>query len=562
MNTSLVALPADFVEMRRGHVKQHGAMTLDVILAAGACTRCKQFAGTSFGTNTACGFKSMKDFVSTATKLAAEKAGRAQATECRSCGGAVKPSSVEYHAFHSGLEHDVVVTWTPKTSFFGKPSVELLKWDPFGGMLPLGDLSPQQEATLVHDAAFREAWAAFETGDNEHAVGLVEQLAGTYPADALLLRLIPVMLGRGYARLGMAIADAYRKRHPEDPEGHYWFGEVLLVSMNHRIEPSERVPDARSAFERTLQLRPNHLPAALSLCNLLRAEGRFDDAKGAFLRLLHEHPDCGEAHFNLAVMTIDSDPATALTHFQQGERLTPNDPDYPVGCARALLALGRKADATEALKRARNLTKEHPRFAEVEAGILHSIADAGSIEEKKRIHVEVSVNGSPMVDFNPGHEPKTAHLFYDLPRGSGGLRWLVDERILPPQGSASDLNVGDVIEVRVRSDGPTTLPARGHSGDKIKGSGHYRSPGVRFEVTVNSAVVATIGNPDSGGLSVDLAVMDRDEKVQISLHATGSDDTGFRHWAFPLLCAGDHAAVRILGPGPADEPGHFEPKKR
>ena len=157
-----------------------------------------------------------------------------------------------------------------------------------------------------------------------------------------------------------------------------------------------------------------------------------------------------------------------------------------------------------------------------------------------------------MADFNPGHEPKTAHLFYDLPRGSRGLRWLLDERILPPQGGALDLNVGDVIDVRVRSDGPTSLPARGHSGDRIKGSGQHRSPELRFEVSVNGSVVATIGNPDAGGLSVDLAVIDRDEKVQISLHATGSDDTGFRHWAGLLLfldwAERDHEA----GPSPPD----------
>jgi len=170
-----------------------------------------------FGTNTACSYKSMKEFVDTATKLAADMANRAPPTACRVCGAAVKPSSVEYHAFHSGLERDVVVMWTPKTGFFGGSSVELLKWDPFGAMLPLGSLSPEEEARLVHDAAFREAWAAFEADDDQNAVGLAEHLAEEYRSDRLLLRFIPIMLARGYARVGQAIADKHRNAHPNWP---------------------------------------------------------------------------------------------------------------------------------------------------------------------------------------------------------------------------------------------------------------------------------------------------------------------------------------------------------
>jgi len=62
-------------------------------------------------------------------------------------------------------------------------------------------------------------------------------------------------------------------------------------------------------------------------------------------------------------------PAGALVHFQEGERLEPGDPDYPVGAARALVQLGRKDEARKALARAKKLTETHARFAELEAAL-------------------------------------------------------------------------------------------------------------------------------------------------------------------------------------------------
>lgn len=368
METPLIALPADFVEMRRGHIKAHGPMTIDALIAQVGCTKCDESLATfALGTNTACGFKSAKEFVHTATQLAANMSHQTKTGPCRACGGPTKVASVQYHAFHSGLAEDLVVFWKTKRGLFARPSVELLKWNPFGGMLPAGDLTAEEESQFVRDAAFREAWACFEVGDIQNGVGLVEGLCNAYSPDSLLLRFVPQLIAHGYARLSQAIADNHRKLAPDDADGHYWSGEVLLQSMNHGIEPTDRLPEVRQSLEKAVALRGDHLPAALSLCNVLRAEERLDEAKGAFQKLLLHHPDCAEAHFNLAVMALEEDPQLALIHFQQGERIVPEDPDYPVGCARALVRLGRKDEARQSLARAKKLTNTHPRFAELES---------------------------------------------------------------------------------------------------------------------------------------------------------------------------------------------------
>jgi len=57
--------------------------------------------------------------------------------------------------------------------------------------------------------------------------------------------------------------------------------------------------------------------------------------------LMERQPDCAEAHFNLATMSLEDESQLTLEHFEAGEGLEPEDPDYLVGAARALVKLGR-----------------------------------------------------------------------------------------------------------------------------------------------------------------------------------------------------------------------------
>jgi hypothetical protein len=174
--------------------------------------------------------------------------------------------------------------------------------------------------------------------------------------------------------------------------------------------------------------------------------------------------------------------------------------------------------------------------------------------------VEFVVNGERIAIVEPGDQPKTAHLFFNLPNGSNALSFIVDDRIIPPQGRAWDLAVGNVVEMRVSGASKDAM-ATGLSGPAIKGAGQYQTTQLRFEVAVNGKRVATVGNPGAGGLSVDLIVWRRDGTVQVALHSTGSDEAGYRHWAFPFLQPGDYATIRPVVAGAADEPGLVEPPK-
>jgi hypothetical protein len=103
IDETVIALPADLAELRRGQIKAHGVMVLDVVLGQGTCTKCGAPVGLALGANMACGFRSVEELVKTGAKLAAGMSRQGKGAPCRACGGPAKVVWAQYHAFHSGL---------------------------------------------------------------------------------------------------------------------------------------------------------------------------------------------------------------------------------------------------------------------------------------------------------------------------------------------------------------------------------------------------------------------------------------------------------------------------
>ncbi|MGQ0504588.1 MAG: tetratricopeptide repeat protein [Myxococcaceae bacterium] len=367
----LIALPASFVEMRQKHIATYGARSLDIIVGQGVCEKCgPQAAG--FATNTACDFHSFAEFEKTSAVLCEKTAKGAKGVRCPECSGPLQQSWVHYHSYHEGRAADLVHRWMPKQAFFGRSTTELLWWNPHGGFTPATQLTGEDEARFVRDCSVRAVQAAFEMGDAQTAVNLFEGVATRYPADPALIAFIPNLLGAGYGRPSLKIAEMHAGRYPDQAEGHSWVGETLFQCISHRLEPETRLADARRAFERARELDPRHVQAALGLGNVLRALKQEAEAQRLYESLADQYPDLAEVRFNLGTLLVERDPSTALKWFEDGARLDATDPDYPVGLARALLRLGRKDEARQALRRAKALSDRHPRYEELEASLAAS----------------------------------------------------------------------------------------------------------------------------------------------------------------------------------------------
>lgn len=378
--TPHLLLPPEATEARRRSIEKYGRLVLDAVFPVARCRACAALFPMALGINTDCGYRSVKEFIAMATKAASTASrGKGPLPRC-TCGEPLHPAGARYHAFHGGLGKDIVLHYRVKPSFFGRSSTELLAWDADGGDGPLEELTPQQESEFAHDAEFRAAWGAFEIGDIHYGLRILEHLVRQFRGDPRLLKFIPMALRRGLASVCLVVAEQHQTAWPDDPEGYFWFGQVLYTALVHGVDDKNAARDAREAFVRAVLLDPNHLGAAVSEANLLRFEERFEEARTAFHQILDAHPECSDAHFNLAAMVLDDEPEEALAHFEAGEKLAPEDADYPVGCARALVALGRRKDARAALVRARRITKKHPRYAELDAAI-GGRARAGGVAE-------------------------------------------------------------------------------------------------------------------------------------------------------------------------------------
>jgi Flp pilus assembly protein TadD len=156
--------------------------------------------------------------------------------------------------------------------------------------------------------------------------------------------------------------------NPEDAQGHAWLGEILQLVINRGALPMEHLPEAVASLERALELDPNHSGAKMSLATCHRITGQEDLARDLYQDLTSVESVSAMAHYNLGIMDLGAgESLSALEHFQAGESLDPEDPDYPLGIARACIALGRKAQAKEALNRAMEIAPDHPRIEEIES---------------------------------------------------------------------------------------------------------------------------------------------------------------------------------------------------
>jgi tetratricopeptide (TPR) repeat protein len=197
-------------------------------------------------------------------------------------------------------------------------------------------------------------------------VAQAERALAAAPGNPLLMEVALALISLGRTGLASAIAEAHIAAHPDDPSGHFTLGQVIFHVVNHGAMPREAISEAISHIEAGLALDPSSVEGSLALASCRRFQHRDDDARVLYERVLEGQPGCAVAHYNLGIMALETDPTSALTHFELGEKSEPDDPDYPMGVARACVALGRFEVAREALNRVRELAPDHPLLGVVE----------------------------------------------------------------------------------------------------------------------------------------------------------------------------------------------------
>lgn len=127
----------------------------------------------------------------------------------------------------------------------------------------------------------------------------------------------------------------------------------MLLTIERTLNGGER--ELALDLARRLARRSPRLPEAWVMLGVVRrALGQRWRAGRAFRRALAIDPRCADAHGRLGALLVERNrPVESLVNLRQAVTLAPHDPSHWLSLAIAFARLGRREDALEALKRAR-----------------------------------------------------------------------------------------------------------------------------------------------------------------------------------------------------------------
>jgi tetratricopeptide (TPR) repeat protein len=139
---------------------------------------------------------------------------------------------------------------------------------------------------------------------------------------------------------------------PGEPGAEAWF------EWGCELEPADAA-QAREAYEKALELDPDHASAHVNLGRLLHEAGDPAAAEPHYARALEIRPDDATASYNLGVALEDLGKLPeALLAYQKAVRLEPENADAHFNAASLAQRLGRNAEAVRHLAAYRKLTRK------------------------------------------------------------------------------------------------------------------------------------------------------------------------------------------------------------
>jgi tetratricopeptide (TPR) repeat protein len=348
------------LEHRADQLEQYGARAYDMVVSAWACEACKlAVGGPPAMILPVVNYRLPADLEEWVVEAGAGAVEDAEIPCCEECGENAELGHIDYFAHHSAMKVDLVVRWSPAAG------AQILRWSPSLGFGPMPAMSEDEERLFVRDALLRGASAARDRDAGEEADAILLEAAEGMPGESEWLDFLPWLSGREKFSVAAAIATGHAEAHPEDPEGHFWLGQITVDLVARKIWGEEKLGEAEAHFERALACQPHHPFALLGLANVARVRGDLAAARRHLENLLARTPDHAEGLYTLALIELDGNPGRALALFEQGAARRPRDADYLRGMGRALLALGHPLEAQVAAFRAKQLAPRDERIDEL-----------------------------------------------------------------------------------------------------------------------------------------------------------------------------------------------------
>jgi tetratricopeptide (TPR) repeat protein len=340
---------------------ERGAYAFDFFRSAWWCGRCRAHvaSGPPAAAISMVTYSDVDSFVANVEAAATNAVEDTEAAPiCEACGERAVIDHLDYHSFCSTRRADLVARFRPTLP------IELLWWSPESGYRP-AVIDDEARLAFKRDVLLRAARTARETGDELRADEALQAAAEAVPGEPDLLAFLPWLVSRRKTDIAGAIADGHTRVRPHDPEGWYWLAQIGVELVAIGGQGPGLLPQVEQHLQRALAIAPNHAQALVAVANIARLKGDDAAAVATLERLLLVHPEHPEGSYTLGLLLIERNPARALACFEAGERAQPNDPDYPRGRARALVALDRYPEARVAAARAHELAPDDARVIEL-----------------------------------------------------------------------------------------------------------------------------------------------------------------------------------------------------
>jgi tetratricopeptide (TPR) repeat protein len=172
------------------------------------------------------------------------------------------------------------------------------------------------ERSVEAERAWSQASSLIEQGLQRAAIEPMRRAIELAPDDvAIHCDYQDLMQAEGY---GIDVVEEYRTRRdrsPDDPDAQYLFGRATG-------DPTA----AREAFEKALELQPDHIWATQGLGGVAAVEGRLDDAVVFYTKALEIDPTRADVHNKLAGIHYARDDVDAsIAAWRQAMELAPDD---------------------------------------------------------------------------------------------------------------------------------------------------------------------------------------------------------------------------------------------
>jgi len=206
------------------------------------------------------------------------------------------------------------------------------------------------------------AWVLHKRGEHQQALPLLREAAQRVPGNAEIqyhLGMVSYMLGQpDAARAALERAVAAPQSFPSKAEAQR---QLALLASGAAASGTED----RATLEARVKDQPKNLTARSSLAAVYEQEGQFPKAATEYEEILRQNPKAAQASLRLAELNAGplNDPAKALEMARKAHELAPNDP-RAAGLLGRLLA--RRGDHVQAYGLLQSAAQRSPQQADLQ----------------------------------------------------------------------------------------------------------------------------------------------------------------------------------------------------